>query len=42
MGEKRRVNDKFTAIGANIVKKVTIIWNVVDTLRDLFKSYEYG
>lgn len=40
--EKKRggVNDKFTVVGMNIAEKATMIWNVADMLRGLFKPHE--
>lgn len=35
-------NDKITAVGANIVEKAAMIWNVADMLRGPFKPHEYG
>ena len=36
------LNDKITAVGANIAEKAAMIWNVADMLRGPFKPHEYG
>jgi type I restriction enzyme M protein len=40
--EQRMLNDKITAVGANIAEKAAMIWNVADMLRGPFKPHEYG
>ena len=35
-------HDRFSAVGANISEKATVIWNVADLLRGPFKPHEYG
>ena len=36
------VNEKSSAVGVNIQEKATMIWNVADVFRGLFKPHEYG
>ena len=35
-------NNKISDVGINIAGKATVIWNMADMLRGLFKPHEYG